>query len=104
MTFASASASSTSARSQISGAARQLGELLVSAVQDGQDIALNAARNFGKATSTIVDGWSDVRGADALTDVRGITASSFDVAIEVLKAQKDVADKLVSAWVPRNGA
>jgi hypothetical protein len=69
--------------------AQELGEQLVSAVKQSQILALDTARTFAKAWPSAPARLSDVPGADLLPDFPALTAYGYDLAAELLAAQKD---------------
>jgi hypothetical protein len=85
-------------------ATQKFGEQLVSTVKQTQSLALDAARAFAGALPPLPSGLSETRGLVALPDVPAITAYSFDLAAELLAAQKDFAVSLVSTFTPEKSA
>lgn len=86
-------------------AAHKVGEQLISAVKQGQNLTLDAARALAKATSTLPAlPSSDVLGANVLPDIEALTSYGFDLAIELLTAQRDFAVKLAAAFAPAKTA
>lgn len=85
-------------------ATQKFGEQLVSTVKQSQSLALDAARAFAGALPAVPSGLSETRGLVALPDVSAVTAYSFDLAAELLAAQKDFAVALASAFTPEKTA
>jgi hypothetical protein len=81
-------------------ATQDLGEQLVSAAKQGQGLALEAARAWAQAWSSVPSSLSEIRNAVPRTDVQAITAYTFDVAAQLLAAQKDFAVMLASTLTP----
>jgi hypothetical protein len=81
-------------------ATQKFGEQLVSAVKQSQSVALDAARAFSEAWSSVPSTLSESPVATALPDVPAITAYSFDLAAELLAAQKDFVVSLASTFTP----
>ena len=81
-------------------ATQKLGEQLVSAVKQSQSLALDAARAFAGALPPVPSKLSETRGLVALPDVPAVTAYSFDLAAELLAAQKDFVVTLASTFTP----
>jgi hypothetical protein len=82
-------------------ATQKFGEQLVSTVKQTQSLALGAARAFAGA---LPSGLPETRGFVALPDVQAVTAYSFDLAAELLAAQKDFAVTLASTFTPEKTA
>src|ERR1700757_1824599 len=80
-------------------ATQKLGEQLVSTVKQTQSLALDAARAFAGAVPSL-PGLPETRGLVGLPDVPALTAYSFDLAAELLAAQKDFAVTLASTFTP----
>jgi hypothetical protein len=85
-------------------ATQKFGEQLVSTVKQTQSLVLDAARAFAGALPSLPSGLSENLGFVALPDVQAVTAYSFDLAAELLAAQKDFAVTLVSTFTPEKTA
>jgi hypothetical protein len=85
-------------------ATQKFGEQLVSTVKQTQSLALDAARAFAGALPSLPSGLPEARGFAALPDVQAVTAYSFDLAAELLAAQKDFAVTLASTFTPEKTA
>ena len=81
-------------------ATQKLGEQWVSAVKQSQSVALDVARAFAGAWSSVPSNLPENPVAAALPDVPAITAYSFDLASELLAAQKDFAVALTTTLTP----
>jgi hypothetical protein len=81
-------------------ATQKLGEQWVSAVKQGQSVALDVARAFAEAWSSVPSNLPENALAAALPDVPAITAYSFDLASELLGAQRDFAVALATTLTP----
>jgi hypothetical protein len=79
---------------------QKLGEQLVSAVKQSQSLALDAARAFAGTWSSVPSNLSQIPNSIALPDVSAITAYGFDLAAELLAAQKDFALTLATTLTP----
>ena len=79
---------------------QKLGEQLVTAVKQSQSLALDVARAFAGAWSSVPSSLPENPFAAALPDVPAITAYSFDLAAELLAAQKDFAVTLTTTLTP----
>jgi hypothetical protein len=91
---------SSTTPTDIPDAAQKLGEQLVSAVKQSQSLALDAARTFAGAWSSVPSSLSESPIAAALPDVPAVTAYGFDLAAELLAAQKDFALALATTLTP----
>ena len=85
-------------------ATQKFGEQLVSAVKQSQSLALDAARAFTGTWSSVPSSLSESPIAAALPDVPAITAYGFDLAAELLAAQKDFAVTLATTLTPGKDA
>ena len=85
-------------------ATQKFGEQLVSTVKQTQSLVLDAARASAGALPSLPSGLSDNLGFVALPDVQAVTAYSFDLAAELLAAQKDFAVTLVGTFTPEKTA
>jgi len=85
-------------------ATQKFGEQLVSTVKQTPGLVLDAARAFAGALPSAPSGLSDNLGFVALPDVQAVTAYSFDLAAELLAAQKDFAVTLVGTFTPEKTA
>ena len=85
-------------------ATQKFGEQLLSTVKQTQSLALDAARAFAGALPSLPSGLPETRGFAALPDVQAVTAYSFDLAAELLAAQKDFALTLASTFTPEKTA
>jgi hypothetical protein len=79
---------------------QKLGEQWVSAVKQTQSLVLDAARAYADALPAVPSKLSESPVATALPDVSAVTAYSFDLAAELLAAQKDFVVTLASTFVP----
>jgi hypothetical protein len=84
----------------IPDAAQKLGEQMVSAVKQSQSLALDAARAFTGAWSSVPSSLSEIPSVVALPDAPTVTAYGFDLAAELLAAQKDFAVTLATTLTP----
>jgi hypothetical protein len=85
-------------------ATQKFGEQLVSTVKQTQSLALDAVRAFAGALPSLPSGLPETPGFVALPDVQAVTAYSFDLAAELLAAQKDFALTLASTFTPEKTA
>lgn len=91
---------STTIPTDMPDAAQKLGEQLVSAVKQSQNLALDAARAFAGAWSSVPSNLSEIPNVVALPDAPTVTAYGFDLAAELLAAQKDFALTLATTLTP----
>ena len=99
MTNQSSTKSSTTP-TDIPDTAQKLGEQLVSAVKQTQSLALDAARAYAEAWSSMPTRLPEIPTVVALPDVPTVTAYGFDLAAELLAAQKDFAVTLAATLTP----
>jgi len=81
-------------------AAQKLGEQLVSAVKQSQSLALDAARVVAGAWSSVPSRLSEMPTVVPMPDAPTVTAYGFDLAAELLAAQKDFALTLATTFTP----
>jgi len=81
--------------------AQKFREQLVSAVQQGQQLSIDAAQTWVKAVSVfpVID-LPKIPGIPALPGLEAATKYTFDVAADLLNAQREFALQLTSALVP----
>jgi hypothetical protein len=91
---------SSTTSTDIPDAAQKLGEQLVSAVKQSQSLALDAARAVAGVYSSVPASLSEIPNVAALPDVPTVTAYAFDLAAELLAAQKDFALTLAATLTP----
>jgi hypothetical protein len=84
----------------IPDAVEKFGEQLVSAVKQSQSLALDAARVYAAAWSSVPLHLREIPKSAALPDVPTVTAYGFDLAAELLAAQKDFAVTLATTLTP----
>jgi hypothetical protein len=85
--------------------AQQIREQLVSAVQQGQQISVNAAQAWVKAVSVIpLPDLPTVPGLPDVPSVEAATAYTFDVITDLLNAQRDYALQLTNVLAPVKSA
>src|SRR5271166_1771005 len=87
----------SSTSTDVLDATQHLGEQWVSAVKRGQSVALDLAHAFAGAMPSSLP---ENPFAAALPDLSEITAYSFDLASELLGAQKDFAVALATTLTP----
>ena len=90
----------SSTSTDVLDATQQLGEQWVSAVKQGQSVALDVARALAGAWTSVPSNLTENPLAAALPDVSTITAYSFDLASKLLGSQKDFAVALATTLTP----
>lgn len=91
----------TTTTTEMPDLAQKLREQLVSSVQQGQQLSVDAAKTWAKVVSALpVPELPKVPGIPALPGVETATNYSFDVASDLLNAQRDFALQLTSVLVP----
>ena len=86
---------------EIPAIVQKLREQLMSAIEQGQQMSIDAAQTWVKALSVLpaVD-LPKIPGIPALPGIETATKYTFDVAAELLNAQRDFALQLTSALAP----
>jgi hypothetical protein len=94
----------TTPTTEIPDVAQKIREQLLSSVRQGQQLSVDAAQAWAKAVSVLpVPDLPKVPGITALPAVPGVQAVSkftFDVAADLLSAQRDFALQLADVFVP----
>lgn len=81
--------------------AQKFREQLVSTVQQGQQFSIDAAQTWVKAVSVLpVMDFPTIPGLAAAPDMQAATKYSFDVASDLLTAQRAYALQMTSALLP----
>lgn len=85
--------------------AQKIREQLVSTVQQGQQLSVDAAQTWVKAVSVLpaLD-LPKIPGVPAVPGVEAATKYTFDVAADLLSAQRDFALQLANVLVPEKSA
>jgi hypothetical protein len=107
MTTANAkpTAKPTTVASELPELADQVREQLVSTVKQGQKMTVDAVQAWTKAASALpTPQLPQIPGVPALPGVEVITAYAFDLAIELLTAQREFALQLADAFAPTKAA
>jgi len=85
----------------VTNMAQKFREQLVSTVQQGQQMSVDAAQTWVKAVSVLpVMDLPKVPGIPALPGVEAATKYTFDVATDLLNAQRDFALQLTNVLIP----
>ena len=86
---------------EIPAIAQKFREQLVSTVQQGQQLSIDAAQSWVKAVSVLpAFDLPKIPGIPALPGVEAATKYTFDVAADLLNAQRDFAVQLTNVLVP----
>ncbi len=86
---------------EIPAIAQKFREQLVSTVQQGQKLSIDAAENWVKAVSVLpAFDLPKIPGIPALPSVEAATKYTFDVAADLLNAQREFALQLTNALIP----
>jgi hypothetical protein len=81
--------------------AQQIREQLVSTVKQGQQMSVDAAQTWVKAVSVLpIPDLPAIPGIPAVPGVEAATKYAFDVASDLLVAQRDFALQLASVLIP----
>jgi hypothetical protein len=84
---------------------QKIGEQLVAAVQQGQQLSVDAAKKWVKAVSVLpIPDLPKVPGIPAVPGVEAVTTYTFGVATDLLSAQRDFALQLAKVFVPAQSA
>ncbi len=85
--------------------AQKIREQLVSTVQQGQQMSIDAAQTWVKAVSVLpVPDMPMVPGVPALPGVEAATKYTFDVATDLLNAQREFALQMANVLAPHKSA
>jgi len=85
--------------------AQKIREQLLSTVQQGQQISVDAAQAWVKAVSVIpVPDLPKVPGIPTVPSVEAATKYTFDVATDLLNSQRDFALQLANVLIPVKSA
>ena len=98
-------ATATKTTTEIPDIAQKVREQLLSAVQQGQKLTVDAAQGWVKAVSVLpVPDLPTIPGVPALPSAEAATTFTFDLAADLLKAQRDFAFELTNVLVPAKTA
>jgi len=96
--------SETPLTNEMPALARKIHEQLLATVKQGQQLSIDAAESWVKAISVLpVHHLSDLPKIPGIPTAPGIgtaTTFTFDVAADLLAAQRDFATRLTNAFVP----
>jgi hypothetical protein len=95
----------TTPTTEIPELAQKIREQLLSTVQQGQQFSIDAAQTWVKAVSVLpVPDLPAIPGIPTVPAVEAATKYTFDVAADLLKAQRDFALQLADVLVPAHSA
>ena len=90
---------------EIPDIAQKVREQLLSAVQQGQMLTIDAAQGWAKAVSVLpIPDLPTVPGVPTVPSVEAATTFTFDLAADLLNAQRDFALQLTDVLVPAKTA
>ena len=99
--MATATSTTTKTTTEIPDLAQKIREQLLSTVQQGQQLSVDAAQAWVKAVSVLpVPDLPTVPGVPAVPGVEAATKFTFDLAADLLNAQRDFALQLANVLVP----
>ena len=97
-----ATTTKTTPTTEMPALAQKIREQLVSTVRQGQQLSVDAAQTWVKVVSVLpVVDLPKVPGVPALPGLEAATTFTFDVAADLLSAQRDFALQLTSVFVPQ---
>ncbi|HTC70799.1 MAG TPA: hypothetical protein VK662_14610 [Acidothermaceae bacterium] len=103
--MATATSAKSTTSTELPEIAAQVREQLVSTVKQGQKLTVDAVQAWSKAASALpVPELPQIPGVASLPGVEAITAYTFDLAIELLNAQREFAIQLAVALTPTKAA
>ncbi len=95
----------TTPTTEVPELAQKIREQLLSTVHQGQQLSIDAAQTWVKAVSVLpVPDLPAIPGLPAVTGLEAATKYTFDVAADLLKAQRDFALQLADVLVPAKSA
>jgi hypothetical protein len=96
---------STKTTAEMPASAQKIREQLVSTIRQGQQLSVDGAQTWAKAVSALpVPELPVVPGVPALPGVEAVTKYTFDLAADLLTAQREFALQLTGAFVPGQSA
>jgi hypothetical protein len=104
-TIKTASEAVTEAVSEIPAIAQKSREQLVSNLQQGRQLSIDAAQSWVKAVSVLPSlDMPKIPGVPAMPDLEAATKYTFDVAADLLNAQREFVIQLTNTLVPTKTA
>ena len=90
---------------EIPALAQKSREQLISTVQQGQQLGIDAAQTWAEAVSVLpVMDLPTIPGVPAVPSMEAATKYTFDVAADLLNAQRDFALQLANVFTPEKSA
>ena len=100
-----ATATKTTTTTEIPDIAQKVREQLLSAVQKGQKLSIDTAQGWVKAVSVLpTPDLPTIPGVPTVPSVEAATTFTFDLAADLLNAQRDFALQLTNVLVPAKTA
>jgi len=100
-----ATATKTTTTTEIPDIAQKVREQLLSAVQKGQKLSIDSAQGWVKAVSVLpTPDLPTIPGVPTVPSVEAATTFTFDLAADLLNAQRDFAVQLTDVLVPAKTA
>jgi len=97
-----ATATAKTATAELPDFAQKFREQLMSTVQQGQALSLEAAHGWVKAVSVLpIPDLPTIPGMPAVPGVEAATKYTFELATDLLNAQRDFAVELAKVFVPK---
>jgi len=94
--------SKTTTPTEMPAHAQKIREQLVSSIRQGQQLSVDGAQTWAKAVSSLpVVEVPAVAGLPAMPSMDAVTTYAFDLATDLLTAQRDFAMQLSGAFVPK---
>ena len=91
----------TKTTTEIPALAQKFHEQLISTVKQGQQLSIDAAHTWAKAVSVLpAFDLPKIPGVPAVPGVEAATKYTFDIAADLLNAQREFALQLTSALTP----
>jgi hypothetical protein len=100
-----ATPSAKTTNNEMPALAQKFREQLLSTVQQGQQMSIDAAQTWVKAVSVLpAMDLPKIPGLPAMPNLEAATKYTFDVAADLLNAQRDFAVQFTNALVPAKTA
>ena len=100
-----ATATKTTPTTEMPALAQKIREQLVTTVRQGQQLSVDAAQTWVKAVSVLpIPDLPAIPGIPALPGVEAATKFTFDLAADLLTAQREFALQRAGVFVPEQSA
>ena len=101
MATATTDSSKTTGATQISEAAEKIREQMLAAFKQGQQLSIGAAQGWAKAVSALpIPDLPKIPGVPEMPTLGATSTFTFDLAADLLKAQRDYTLELVGVLAP----